>query len=63
MIPNTIKGLDFNLGKDINLLKESIEDFCKGEIAPLADEIDKKNDFPSHLWKKNGRPWFTWYYG
>ena len=54
MIPNTTKGLDFNLGNDINALKESIQDFCIGEIAPLADEIDKKNDFPSQLWTKMG---------
>ena len=54
MIPNTFKELDFDLGNDINVLKDSIQEFCKREIAPLADDIDKKNDFPSHLWKKMG---------
>ena len=54
MIPNTFKELDFDLGKDINILKDSIQEFCKKEIAPLAEDIDKKNDFPSHLWKKMG---------
>jgi len=54
MIPNTFKELDFDLGDDINVLKDSIQEFCKREIAPLADDIDKKNDFPSHLWKKMG---------
>ena len=54
MIPNTFKELDFDLGNDINVLKDSIQDFCKREIAPLAEDIDKKNDFPSHLWKKMG---------
>tara|TARA_B100000886_G_scaffold163365_1_gene111378 strand:- start:1302 stop:2480 length:1179 start_codon:yes stop_codon:yes gene_type:complete len=54
MIPNTFKELDFDLGNDINLLKDSIQEFCKREIAPLAEDIDKKNDFPSHLWKKMG---------
>ena len=54
MIPNTFKELDFALGNDINVLKDSIQEFCKREIAPLAEDIDKKNDFPSHLWKKMG---------
>ena len=54
MIPNTFRELDFDLGNDINVLKDSIQEFCKREIAPLAEDIDKKNDFPSHLWKKMG---------
>ena len=54
MIPNTFKELDFDLGNDINVLKDSIQEFCKKEISPLAEDIDKKNDFPSHLWKKMG---------
>ena len=54
MIPNTFKELDFDLGNDIEVLQNSIQEFCKREIAPLAEDIDKKNDFPSHLWKKMG---------
>ena len=54
MIPNTLKELDFDLGNDVEVLKDSIQEFCKREIAPLAEDIDKKNDFPSHLWKKMG---------
>ena len=54
MIPNTFKELDFDLGNDKEVLKDSIQEFCKREIAPLAEDIDKKNDFPSHLWKKMG---------
>ena len=54
MIPNTFKELDFDLDSDIEVLKDSIQEFCKREIAPLAEDIDKKNDFPSHLWKKMG---------
>ena len=54
MIPNTFKELDFDLDNDIEVLKDSIQEFCKREIAPLAEDIDKKNDFPSHLWKKMG---------
>ena len=42
MIPNTFNELDFDLGKDIEVLKDSIQEFCKREIAPLAEDIDKK---------------------
>ena len=54
MIPNSIKNLDFGFNDDILLLQESIRSFCEGEIAPLAQEIDKSNDFPNKLWKKLG---------
>ena len=54
MIPNSIKDLDFGFSDDIQLLQESIKSFCDGEIAPLAQEIDKSNDFPNKLWKKMG---------
>ena len=33
------------------LYRKSIRVFCHKEIAPLAEEIDKSNDFPSELWK------------
>ena len=49
MISNTFKELDFDLGNDIEVLKDSIQEFCKREISPLAEDIDKKNDFPSHF--------------
>ena len=39
MIPNTLKGLDFDLGDDVNLLKNSIQEFCNavggGNFFPL----------------------------
>ena len=54
MIPNSIKDLDFGFSDDLHLLQESIKSFCDGEIAPLAQEIDKSNDFPNKLWKKMG---------
>jgi len=54
MIPNSIKDLDFGFSDDLHLLQESIKSFCDGEIAPMAQEIDKSNDFPSKLWKKMG---------
>ena len=54
MIPNLPENFNFNLGEEIDALQESIRVFCDKEISPLAEDIDKNNDFPSHLWKKLG---------
>jgi isovaleryl-CoA dehydrogenase len=44
----------FNLGEDIDLLRESVHAFAEKEIAPRAELIDRENAFPSDLWKKLG---------
>ncbi len=36
------------------MLKESVSKFAKKEIAPIAEEIDKKDEFPVDLFKKMG---------
>ncbi|MBF97144.1 MAG: Acyl-CoA dehydrogenase [Alphaproteobacteria bacterium MarineAlpha9_Bin4] len=54
MIPNLPENFNFNLGDETDALQESIRVFCDKEISPLAESIDKNNDFPSHLWKKLG---------
>ena len=38
----------------IKMLRDSVRQFAQKEIAPLAAEIDKNNQFPNHLWKKMG---------
>jgi isovaleryl-CoA dehydrogenase len=47
-------GLDFGLGEDVDLLRESVARFAAAEIAPRAAEIDSSNKFPADLWKKFG---------
>jgi isovaleryl-CoA dehydrogenase len=46
--------LKFNLGEDIDMLRDSIAAFAQTEIAPRAAEIDRSNLFPMDLWKKLG---------
>jgi isovaleryl-CoA dehydrogenase len=46
--------LDFNLGEDIDLLREAVYKFCQTEITPRADQIDRENQFPNDLWRKFG---------
>ena len=47
-------GLDFGLGKTIDMLRETVQSFAAGEIAPRAAEIDRSNAFPMDLRRKLG---------
>jgi isovaleryl-CoA dehydrogenase len=51
---NDYPGLDFDLGAEIDLLRGSVRSFAEAEIAPRADEIDRKDEFPRDLWPKMG---------
>jgi len=45
---------DFGLGEDLDLLRETVRNFATDRIAPHADEIDRKNEFPRDLWPELG---------
>ncbi len=47
-------GLNFHLGEDIEMLRDTIQSFATNEIAPRAAQIDRENEFPADLWKKFG---------
>ena len=47
-------SLNFQLGDTVDLLRETVRAFANKEIAPLAAEIDQKNEFPMELWRKMG---------
>ncbi len=47
-------GLNFALGEDIEALREQVRRFATNRIAPFADEIDRNNSFPMHLWREMG---------
>ncbi len=49
-----LPGLDFQLGEDIDALRDTVRDFAQREIAPLAAEADRTDQFPMHLWRKMG---------
>jgi isovaleryl-CoA dehydrogenase len=46
---------DFDLGDDIDLLRDSIARFAADKIAPRAAEIDQSNEFPRELWPELGQ--------
>lgn len=49
-----MKGLNFELGESVTLLRDSVHQFAQAEIAPLAAQVDRNNEFPRHLWPKLG---------
>ena len=49
-----LPGLKFELGEDIEALRATVRDFAQAEIAPLAAEIDRTDQFPMPLWRKLG---------
>jgi isovaleryl-CoA dehydrogenase len=54
MLTNQYPALDFDLGADIDQLRDSVRDFAADEITPLASEIDRTDIFPRQLWPKMG---------
>ncbi|MFT6579746.1 MAG: isovaleryl-CoA dehydrogenase [Alphaproteobacteria bacterium] len=54
MIATVNPDLDFHLGENADLLRDSVRRFAAEKIAPLAAEIDQSNDFPAGLWREMG---------
>jgi isovaleryl-CoA dehydrogenase len=48
------RNLDFGLGSDIDMLRETVHALAQAEIAPLAAQIDRDNQFPMPLWQRMG---------
>jgi isovaleryl-CoA dehydrogenase len=51
---SVLPGLKFDLGEDIEMLRDAVRTFADKEIAPIAAEIDRSDQFPMHLWNKMG---------
>ena len=47
-------NFNFDLGEDIDMLRNAVSDFASNEIAPLAESADKQNQFPNELWPELG---------
>jgi isovaleryl-CoA dehydrogenase len=47
-------GLDFDLGEMGEAIRDTTRRFADDKIAPIAAEIDAKDEFPRHLWPQMG---------
>ena len=54
MIPNALPSFNFDLGETADQLRETVRTFAADEVAPIAAEIDRTDEFPRHLWPKMG---------
>ncbi|MBR0682840.1 isovaleryl-CoA dehydrogenase [Roseomonas eburnea] len=54
MLANQIPTLDFGLGDEVDMLRDSVRSFAAERIAPIAAEIDRTDEFPRHLWPEMG---------
>jgi isovaleryl-CoA dehydrogenase len=53
-IPNSYPTLDFDLGDTADMLRDTVRSFTSDKITPIAEEIDRTNTFPRHLWPELG---------
>ena len=47
-------SLNFDLGEDINALRDMAHRWAQERLKPMAAEIDKSNMFPPELWREMG---------
>ena len=46
--------MKFDLGEDVNALREMTHRWAQDRVKPMAAGIDEKNAFPNELWKEMG---------
>jgi len=51
---SNMPGLNYQLGDDVDALREAVRSFVDKELAPRAADIDRENFFPADMWKKLG---------
>ena len=54
MLSNSYPMLQFNLGEEVDMMRDSIRSFVDDNIMPRADEIDRTDTFPRDLWEPLG---------
>lgn len=47
-------AMKFDLGEDVNALREMVHRWAQERIKPMAAEVDHKNEFPNELWQEMG---------
>src|SRR6478672_1934242 len=53
-IPNAPQSMDFGLGENADMIRETTARWATDRLGPLAAEIDEKNQFRRALWPQMG---------
>ncbi|AUR02993.1 isovaleryl-CoA dehydrogenase [Phaeobacter inhibens] len=48
-------SMTFDLGEDVNALRDMVHRWAQERVRPMAQEIDQKNEFPAELWQEMGK--------
>ncbi|HTY96481.1 MAG TPA: acyl-CoA dehydrogenase family protein, partial [Solirubrobacteraceae bacterium] len=46
--------MDFELSSDHELIRRTVREFAEGEVAPVAEELDRTKSFPYEIVRKLG---------
>ena len=46
--------MKFDLGEDVNALREMVHRWAQERVRPMAGKIDSSNEFPPELWREMG---------
>ncbi len=47
-------SMSFDLGEDVNALREAVHRWAQDRVKPIAADVDKSNSFPADLWREMG---------
>jgi isovaleryl-CoA dehydrogenase len=53
-MPMFTRGMEFDLGEDVNALRDMVHRWAQERVKPLAAEVDRTNAFPNELWTEMG---------
>ncbi|QIR85190.1 isovaleryl-CoA dehydrogenase [Paracoccus sp. AK26] len=48
------RGMEFDLGEDVNALRDMVHRWAQERVKPIASEVDRTNAFPNDLWTEMG---------
>lgn len=46
--------MNFDLGEDVNAIRDMVHRWAQDRIKPIAAEVDQTNEFPNDLWREFG---------
>ena len=46
--------MQFDLGEEVNALRDVVHKWAQERVKPMAQEIDRTNEFPAELWREMG---------